>query len=273
MKNFYKCTAISCLVLFSFFYTEKIIGNFNKYDPIMKELNQYDNINSECVEGYSTKNGFVPGINGREINKNESYYNMKGIGYSENLMVFSEKKCIFNKEDNVNSYIVGGNPVKNNVSFLIYISDGTLINKFVEIAEFNNIKLSIVTNGNFLETNKEKFKTIYKQGHDILYNGIDEIDFYKYLTIMKEIDKDSIKYCVYSKYNDVIDNCGKEKINSIKTELNYDKNLYLNVKSNLESGNIYIIKENKNILEEFNLVINFIKNKGLMITNLKKHLN
>ena len=66
--------------------------------------------------------------------------------------------------------------------------------------------------------------------------------------------------------------CKKEEINSLKTNNIYTKDILLNTKNNLEKGNFYVYKENKNTLKELSSTINFIEGKQLKIVSITNML-
>lgn len=260
-------------MVFSFFYTEKAVNIANNKDPIMQSIMSYENKkNSECIEGVINEDEAILGINGYELNVNKSYNNMRGIGFDEELMVFDETKCEVTKDKVVDKYIIKGNEYKNSVSLLLLVNDGSYLEDIIEICKKKNIKLSLVVNGSTLETNKDFFENMYKNGFDILYNGTDEVDLEKYKFIMKKIDKRAIKYCVFSKKNDLLKLCKDNKINSVKSNIIIEKDLFMNIKNYIEKGNFIIIKENEETVKELGASINFIKAKGLEIKSLTDHL-
>lgn len=273
MNNIFKYTGVICLVIFSFFYTEKAINIANNKDPIMQSIMSYQNKNnSECIEGTIKNDEAILGINGYELNVNKSYNNMRGIGFDEELMVFDETKCEVTKDKVVDKYIIKGNVYKNSVSLLLLVNDGSYLENIVNICKNKDIKISLVVNGSTLETHKTFFEEIYESGFDILYNGTDEVDLEKYNSIMKKIDKKASKYCVYSEKNDLLDLCKDNKINSIKSNIIIEKDLFMNIKNYAEKGNFIILKENEETVKELGASINFIKAKGLNIKSLSDHL-
>lgn len=273
MNKIFKCAGIVCLVMFSFFYTEKAVNIANNKDPIMKSIMTYEeDTSNKCIEGSVSEEGVILGVNGYTVNVNRSYSNMRGIGFDEDLLVFDESGCNVTKEKYLDKYIIKGNEYKNSVSLMVLVNDGKYLESLNKIALEKDIKLSFVVDVNVLENNVEVFTNLYDNGHDILFSGSDKEELKKYVSIMKSIDKNSEKYCVYVD-SDVIDICEDEKINSIKSEIFIEKNYLMNIKDFVEKGNLIILKENEYLLKELSASVNFIKAKGINIESVSKHLS
>lgn len=273
MKKFFEYAGLFVLTIFSFYYTDKLVKLTNEKDPIMKEIVEYASANNtKCVEGYVTSEGVVLGVSGSVVDEDTSYANMKGWGFNEDLLVFLEDACILNKEANVDDYIIKGNEIKNSVSLFIDVFDGTLLKDIVVISEAKKVKVNFLVTGKELETYKDYFNVLYNNGYDIIFNGSDKTDYEKYKTIMKNFNKKSNKYCYNNDLIDMLDLCSKDKINTIKTDKYYNKDLLLNTKNNLESGVFLIFKENEILLEELSSVINYIEAKGMKVVTLTEHL-
>ena len=158
MNNIFKCSGIICFVLFSFFYTEASVSIANEKDPIMKSILVYkEKQTARCNEGEVTNEGSILGVSGKEVNVSRSYGNMKGIGFSKDLLIYDKQKCSITNESEVNNYIIEGNKVKNSVSLLVLVNDTTYLEKIIKICEEKNIRVSFIVNGSVIETNKDFF--------------------------------------------------------------------------------------------------------------------
>lgn len=269
MKKYFEYVGLIALTCFSFYYTERVTKIMNSKDPIMVSIEEYkDKVSVDCKEGYITSDGVVLGVNGSVVDVKESYSKMQGVGYNEDLMVFEEVECKVNLESTLDNYIIKGNDSKNSVSIFININDGSLIKEIIDIANSKDIKLNLIVSGSVLETHGEYLKTVYENGHEIIYGGLEENDFKKYIKIMKEYEKNARTYCINTGIKDTLNMCKKEGINSLKTNNIYSKDIMLNTKNNLEKGNFYVYKENKNTLKELSSTINFIEGKQLKIVSI-----
>lgn len=264
MKRFFEYVGLTVLFLFSYYYTGKIAEIMSNKDAIMVSLEEKDNtLNKECIEGYMNNEGVVLGISGLKIDMDKSYQNMKGVGYDESLIEYNESLCVVNKNNSLDKYIIKGNSAKSSVSLIIDIKFFEYIEYFKNIAKEKNIKLNFIVDDNILNKNKTELLELYEDNNDILYKGSNIKEF-------KQIFNNI--YCVYNENNNMLDMCGKEKINTIKTDKYYNKELLLNIKKNIEKGDFIIIEENKKNMVEFSSVINYINSKGINIINISEHL-
>ena len=98
MKKYLKNIIVIFFVLFSFYYTDKVIEISKYNDTILVSINDYaKKTDYECREGNINEFGIVLGLSGIKVDKNKSYSNMKGIGFKKELIEYKENKCILNK--------------------------------------------------------------------------------------------------------------------------------------------------------------------------------
>ena len=148
VKKTFEYIGLLVLVVFSFYYTDKVVKMVNKNDPLMEQMEQivkYASVNnSSCIEGYVTDEGVVLGVSGLVVDENTSYSNMKGFGYNEELFVFEKDTCSINKREYVDKYIIKGNESKNAVSLLVLVDDISLISSVNDIASNKGINLNLI---------------------------------------------------------------------------------------------------------------------------------
>ena len=245
--------------IFSFYYTDKVIELSNYNDTILASLNDFaSNNDTECLEGQINENGIVLGLSGIIVDKNKSYSNMKGIGFKKELIEYKNNKCILNKEDNIDKYIVSGNKYENKMSIVIDIDTLDYYSDMLNVADSENIKLNILVNYNNYDYISIKDNILFKTNS----NNIKE--FKKKLSSF---------YCVKTNDFNIIDYCKKEKINSINM-INYiDNKLLLNTKKILDRGIIIFIKENESNLNELLPTIKYIKSRGYNIVSIDELLS
>ena len=257
MKPYLKYILVLFFTLFSFYYANKVIELSEQNNTILTSLNDYASISDkECTEGEINENGIILGLSGLIIDKNESYSNMKGLGFRKDLIKYKKSKCILNKEDNLDKYIISANKYEKNISLVIDLD--TL--KYYK--SFNNIESNMGIELNYL-VNKNNYNENMK---NILYktNKNDIKEFKK---------KNNNFYCTNYNNYDVIKYCEKEKINTIRITNYIDKDLLLNTKKILDKGIIIFIKENNQNLNELPSTINYIKSRGYNIININELLS
>ena len=257
MKTYLKYIIVLFFMLFSFYYTDKVIELSNYNNTILTSINDYaSGYDTECREGFINEDGIVLGLSGISVDVNRSYSNMKGIGFKKELIEYKKDKCILNKEDNKDKYIIAGSNYKNSVSLVIDLITFDYLDEFKRISNKENIELNYLVNINnigrvdkniLIKTNSNNIKEFKKKNKEF--------------------------YCV--KYNsfEVLDYCKKESISSIKM-INYiDSDLLYNTKKILDKGIIIFIKENSFNLNEFYSTIKYIKSRGYKIVSINDLLS
>ncbi len=255
MKPYLKYLLILFFTIFSLYYTDKVIELSEYNNTILTSINDYASVyDNECIEGYINKDGIVLGYSGIKIDKSKSYSNMKGIGFKKDLLEFKKNKCILNKEDNLDKYILSGNNHEKNISLVIDMIDYKLYSKIESIKELESININYLVDKSHYDLENILYKT----------NKNDIKDFKK---------KASHFYCVNYNNYDLLEYCKKEKINTIKI-INYiDKDLLLNTKKILDKGVIIFIKENNQNIIELDSTIKYIKSRGYRIVSIDELLS
>ena len=265
MRNYYKYILITIFALFSFYYSNKIIELSEKNNVLLVSINDYAKENDyKCREGSITEDGIILGLSGLSVNKDRSYNNMKGIGFKKELIEYDENKCILNKDNNKDKYIIKGNDYNYNVSLIIDVNTGSYFNKMIAIANNKNVELNLLMNFNMSNNNLEKVEN----HSNILFKGNSEKELNNFIKILH-----NEFYCVKTNDYEVIDICKKEKLNSIKLLDYIESDLLSNTKKILDKGKIIFIKETNNNLNELSATINYIESRGYNIVSINELLS
>ena len=81
MKNILKSIGLLALIVFSFFYTDKVMNVVNNQDEIMIKLkNIEDNYKIDAIDATISDDTIVPGINGRALDVERTYKYLKQVG-------------------------------------------------------------------------------------------------------------------------------------------------------------------------------------------------
>ena len=259
-------------VLFSFFYTNKIINYFRSKDPIMIEIKKYDELYLDTKkESIIENNSIIPGIDGMIVDIDKSYKNMKKTGkFDKNLLVFKESTPEI--KINYNNYIISLNKTQNNVSLLFELKDTSYIDNILSILNNKNIKVTFFVPKDLFDNNIDILKKITRYGHDIelLSNNYSIYEVNKYNSTLKLISNDILSFCLNINKNDeLLKKCESSKLYSITPSINYNNNIYLNIKKYLEDGSIILLKNNKKTIDELSSTLNYIKQKGKNIILIK----
>lgn len=253
MKSYLKYILVIFLTLFSFYYMDKVIELSEYNNSILVSINDYAlKNNKNCIEGNINSNGIILGYSGLIVNENKSYSNMKGVGFKKELIEYDKDKCILNKEDNLDKYIVSGNKINKNISIVIDIESKEYYKEMIDIFEDKKIKYNILTSNEL-----EDFD-------NILYDGNNIKSIYK---------KYNNIYCVKTSNYEIINDCKKYKINSINAINIINKDLLIQTKKILDNGIIIFIKENNLNLYELSITLDYIKSRGYNIVNVDELLS
>lgn len=277
MKNIFKLIGLATLILFSFFYTDKVITVIKEQDPIMIKLdNIKEKYKKDPINSIIDNDTIIPGINGVEIDLDKSYKKMKSMNkFSESLIEYKEIKPLNSIENNKNKYIIKGNPTKQAVSLLFIINNDKYLNKIEKILFTNNIKANFFIDYNYLIKNTTKLKSsnIYYYSYGNMGNYTpDNIIFSN--NLISRITNNKANYClVTSKDIKELNICSSYDLYTILPNIISTGNPYNDVKSNLTSGSIILLNNNIETIRELELIINYIKGKGLIIDALSNLLS
>lgn len=280
MKNIFKIIGIAFLTYFSFYYTNKVIELSKSKDPIMiKILNEEKNYNITPVNATINNNYITPGINGKKIDINKSYEKMKKLGaYNENLLVFISDYPTISIKNIYDKFVINGNEEKKEVSLVFKLNKKENINEVLNILKNNLVIGTFFTDGKWAKDNIEVLEKINNENHLLANLGYNNNYSYTNIKIvnhlLKTITNKKINYCYTSNDNmDVLNNCSKNEMYTIKPIEIKNKTVYKDVKNNLKAGNILSFSINDYTVNELDLVIKYIMQKGYDIVSLDELLN
>ena len=242
MKKAFQMLGLLIIVSLGFMYTEKTILVVREQDEIMIKIKEKANNKIDSIDAIIEGNTIIPGISGKQININESYKKMKQYNkYDDNLLVYNKLKPKVSLSDNKDKYIISGSSKKRMVS-LLFIGD-----KYIDELLKYNININLFTD-NLDKINDNVLIGFYEK-YDDWFNSL-----------IKSKNKEA-NYCF------IVDkdyNCNKNNKYLIKTNI-IDKNYLIETKKILQNGSIITYKISKELLNELNLIINYINSKGLSI--------
>ena len=264
MRNYLTYLSVCFFAIFSFLYMNRIVELSKSNNIILDNLIEYKNeFDYKCYEGYINEFGIVLGINGKSVNVSKSYSNMKGIGFKEELIEYEIESCVTSKDNNMDKYILSGNPSKNSISIVIDVYSGKYYEQMAGIFDNAKLEANILIDNNNLESNMEYFIN-YK---NLLFKGNNDKDFKNFGQNINELNIKNV-YCVKTNDYDVIDICKKNNVNSVLMRDEIEKNLLYNIKHSLNKGDIIFIRENEFNLNELSASIKYIKSRGINIVSV-----
>ena len=262
------------LVLFSFFYTNKIINIFKDKDPIMLEIKKYDELYSDTkIDSIIINNDIIPGIKGIKIDVDKSYKNMKKAKeFNKSLLVFKETIPSNDIKNNYNHYIVSMNKSQNKVSLIFVMNDLDNLNDILSILKNKNVNTTFFLSKEIIDNSFEYIRLILNNNHEIelLSDTYTIYEVNKYSSFFKQLSNNKLLFCLNKDRNDVLlKSCESSKLYSIVPSIIKTNGLYNYVKNNLENGLIIALSNNKQIVNELSSTINYIEQKGKKIVLLK----
>lgn len=252
MNKIYKSIGLIAIMLFSFYYTEKIAILMQNKSPIMQSINEIaDDYTVSATNATIDGDYITPGIMGRMINKTKSYVNMKSFGiFNEYYLVFDTIKPDISLQENKDKIIKKGNPNKKSVAFLLE-NNPNIITYLKE----NDIPASLLITEETYEKNNY-FEQINNDKNK--YNNIESLlnknDLNKNICYIKTFD---------------LTFCQKNKKYLVEETFSLNGKNIVDAKKNVQSGAIILITETAN-LEEFKLLVKEIHFKGLNILPLSE---
>ena len=276
----YHIIIVLLLGLFSFYYTEKVIDFIRNKDPIMKTIKKESvNYKKDAVDAKIDGNKIVPGINGKKVDYDSSFKKMKQYGtYNESLTVFEDITPTISIDDYYDKYISSGNGLYNDVSLVFVVKTNDNIDEVLSILNDTNATATFFIDGLWLENNEDKVNYMKDKGYEIevlSYNGrYDELYFSSSLNLLNRITSIKPKYC-YAKYDskEVLELCKKLELHTIIPTINTGNYPYNDVKKKLNRGSIISFDMNSSTKIELSTIINYIKQKGYIVTTLDNLLS
>ena len=134
-KKILEAFLVIILVLFSFYYTDKVVSILEMNDPIMKKINNNKKQKEKpSVDATINDSKMIPGYNGLVVDVAASFKKMKNYGsYNESLLVFEEVKPTISSVDYYDKYIVSGNGFSTSSALVFAVNDDTYLQNVLDI--------------------------------------------------------------------------------------------------------------------------------------------
>lgn len=275
LKNITKYLGVIVLVLFSFYYTDKSVDIVKRNDPVMKEIiYNSDNFKIESVDAITIGDTIIPGMNGIEVDIDESYKRMKQVnGYYESMLMFSEVIPDESLLEQYDKFIVSGNPFRSDIALLVKVSNITNLEKIYKIFLDKNTLATFFIDGSVIENNMDLIYEMASDGFQLEnygYNDVYSEDNFRWTNNMIfSLTNLEPKFC-YSEYRnyEVLDLCSKNKMYTVNPTLNVTNNPFYTVKNNLKEGNIISLNLTEETVRELPAIISYINQKGYNLVTL-----
>ena len=249
----------------------------NNMDDIMIEIkSNMEKYYSEPMNSIISEDTIIPGISGKKVNVSKSYKNMKNRGfYSDKLYIYDYIKPAISLNDNIDKYIIKGNPSKRMVTLIFKITDNKDISKLVNVLDNYNAKSTFFLNSDWFSNNNSYVKTLVENGHTVNPYMEDYTDetFEWMDIIIKKINRQSDGFCYNVNRNKKnLDSCILKNYYTIEPVEISEIAPLIDIKNKLESGSILSLKINSELYKELSNIIIYIKSKGYKLVNLNENV-
>mgnify|MGYP000950535985 CR=1 FL=1 len=245
--KFLKYFLLIILVLFSFYFTEKIMVYMENKNPIMQEINKKEMLyRTEPVNAVIKDNTIVPGIDGKVIDKRKSLLKMEDFGsFNETFLIYKYEKPEISLDNNKDKIIIKGNSSKRMVSLILeeYSNvEDYFIKKQIKYNIIANLKTDLSLNREYLngEINQEKASD---------------------LNSLLNKNKVNSRICIVNYSN--IEFCNEKKYYIIDPMIKTSTNINF-ILEEINSGSMILIKKNTSI-ENIQLILSEIRKQDLNI--------
>ena len=238
--------------MFSFFYTEKIASYMLESNELYKQIEaEKDTYEIASVNAIIEGDYIIPGLNGQVVDVKDSYYNMKDMEiFNSYYLMYDITFPDISLNSNVDKIITKGNPLKSSVAFILEYDS-----EIVEFFANNNIAASVVvTMDNFTQDSK-----LEQLNGEV--NGFNDLDS----LLNKYTDNPNVCYVT----DNNLDICKKNSKYLVNTEKIINNSTVIDIKNNIESGDIYYVSKNTDT-KNIQLIINSIIYKDLEIVEISE---
>jgi len=250
MKNLFKYIGIISVLLFSFYYTEKMSNVvINNSSLVMQINNSVDKYNTLPVNAIVDNNYIIPGINGSNVNVIKSYNKMKSLEvFNETYLVYDKVVPKVSLENNKDKIIKNGNRMKNSVSILVENN--------VDVIEYSKNKNIQITR--LIDYDSYDKYAKYEQINN---------DFNNYKKVEKLLNNNNLNknICIINSSN--LDFCKENKKYLVDKTIELNNYNLSNIKNNIQSGYIIYVNDFVNITD-YKILIKQIYYQDLDIISL-----
>ena len=256
MKKIFSYIGLLTIITISIIMSNKTATVVKNIDSLMTEIKEKaEEYNIQPESAIIKNNTIIPGMNGKKINIEKTYKNMKKIGkFNEKYIIYEQIKPEISIENNKNKYIIGGNKTnkKNEIGLIIEINETCDIENILKILEKNQAKITFYIQDK-IKQNKN-IKQIKKAGY--------------------KIEIGTTNNCILAEKNDTkLNTCSKQNKYTIIPNIIINKSLFNKTKQQLKPGAIIKIQLNQATEKELDMTIKYIKTKGYIIKDLDEYIS
>ena len=280
MKKMFRFIGAATIISLSIIISEKTTTVVKNIDTLMNTIKQkQEEYMTPPINATIKNNTIIPGINGKKIDIQQTYNEMKKIGnFNDKYIKYQQIQPEITIENNYDKYIISGNKQNNSISIIFLLYKDTNIEKLRQILKKTNTKATFFIDAEWLEKNNEQIKELASQGHTIgnlgYNNNYQNIEYIWIDTKIKKETKQTHFYCYNKKENEEnLNNCVQQKNYTIRPNITIKTNPLKEIKKQISPGSIIELPINDKTNNELELIINYIKSKGYTIKNIEEHLS
>ncbi len=252
MKKYYEYFGLALIMVFSFYYTDKIATIVLNKNPLMVTIKQEaEHYNVDSVNAIIDGEYITPGVNGLMVNAKESFLCMQELNEFNNyFLVFDQKKPEISVDNHKDKIIKSGNRKSKKVAIVLETE-----NDITTYFKNNNLKASMLV----------KLDTYKKNSNLEVINN--EVEGFKSLENTLNLNKENKNICVVNEDN--LDVCRKHKNYLVSPSIILTSNNFLDVKKELDSGSIIFVSKSA-MIKDIMMLIREINYKDLEIVYLSE---
>ena len=266
MRKYFEYIGLITLMCFSFFMTEKTAMIAKNTDEIMLEIkDKYASFEYPAEGAKIIDKEIIPGKCGKKVNVNESYNEMRKIGYyDDKYYQYDNIKPTISLSDNYDKYIKQGNAKDKNIYFFIELDSSNI----ALVLEYPFKNYNFIVNSRIYDEHKDIIEHLMKDNSILISNS----SFKNYKRIAKDyysVKKETI-YCYNAlKEYSFLKSCSSNKSYSISKMSLVSNQHLLNVKKLAQNGSFIKLTLNTELINNLQLVEDYVSSKGLTFQTVK----
>lgn len=253
MKNFFKYFGISAILIFSFYYTERIndvvITNSDLFNEIKSISSEYviAPINATIDGAY-----IIPGVMGKSVDVFDSYYNMKDFQFfNETYLSYINVPPEVSISNNKDKIIKKGNSHKRNIAIILKDNQ-----KLIDYSYSKDIKFSRLVSINTYDNNYN-----YEQINN-------ETEYFNKLEILLN-KKHNTNICVIDNNESI---CRDNKKYLVESTIKLNNYNISEIKSYVDNGSIIYVNDDVS-LADYKVLLSQINYNDLQMVWLSTLIN
>ena len=267
MKRIFQMIGLICFIIFSFFYTDRVMTVIREEDKIMIELKNIQSlVHVKASNAIIVDDTIIPGSNGKRVNIDKSYKAMRSKGiFEQSEIVFDKIQPDISILQNKDKYVVLGNPKKKSISILFILDDDKYLGKVQSILNDRDVVSNYFVSYDYLISNTTEIKEmknceVYSYGD----NGNYTPDYLLFSNnLISRISNHEANICMaLEKDKDILTLCNKNNLYTIIPDIIVLKNGYDIVKSSITSGSMILFYMNQDTVRDLGVILDYIHSKG-----------